>query len=144
MIQTRHPIVGALVVAGAVLALPAAAQDAAAVAETAGEAAATVAAEADVSAEARGSADATAVTNATVTEAEVDSFAQATVKLKAIHDDAAIGPDQKQSAMAEVVTSVGLNPAKYNAIGKAAQADAALMARLQTALAKHASPRTDG
>ena len=70
-----------------------------------------------------------------VTDAEIDSFARATVKLQAIQDDAAIAPDQKQPAMAAAVTAEGLNPAKYNAIGKAVQADPELRAKVQVAMA---------
>jgi hypothetical protein len=81
---------------------------------------------------------------ADVTEAEIDSFAKATVKLQAIQADATIAADQKQSAMAAAVTAAGLDPAKYNAIGKAAQADPALRAKVQTAMARHATPPGDG
>ena len=77
---------------------------------------------------------------ATVTEAEVDSFAKATVKLQAIQADATIAADMKQAVMQAAVTESGLDPAKYNAIGKAVQADPELRARVQTALARHATP----
>ena len=77
---------------------------------------------------------------ASVTEAEVDSFAKATVKLQAIQADATIAADLKQAAMQAAVTEAGLDPAKYNAIGKAVQADPALRARVQTAMARHATP----
>ena len=77
---------------------------------------------------------------AAVTEAEVDSFAKATVKLQAIQADATIAADLKQAAMQAAVTEAGLDPAKYNAIGKAVQADPALRTRVQTAMARHATP----
>ena len=77
------------------------------------------------------------------TDAEIDSFAKATVKLQAIQADAAITADQKQPAMAAAVTAEGLDPAKYNAIGKALQTDAELRAKVQTAMARHAG-HTDG
>jgi hypothetical protein len=77
---------------------------------------------------------------ATVTEAEVDSFAKATVKLQAIQADATIAADLKQAVMQAAVTEAGLDPAKYNAIGKAVQVDPELRARVQTAMARHTTP----
>jgi hypothetical protein len=77
---------------------------------------------------------------ADVSDAEVDSFAKATVKLQAIQADATIAADLKQAAMQAAVTESGLDPVKYNAIGKAVQADPALRARVQTAMSRHAGP----
>ena len=77
---------------------------------------------------------------ADVTEAEIDSFAKATVKLQEIQADATIAADQKQAAMQAAVTAAGLDPAKYNAIGKAAQVDPSLRAKVQTAMTRYASP----
>jgi hypothetical protein len=80
-----------------------------------------------------------------VSEADIDSFAKATVKLQAIQADTAIPDDQKQTAMAAAVSEVGLNPAKYNAIGQAAQSDSELRAKVQTAMSKYAAPHpSDG
>jgi uncharacterized membrane protein len=76
---------------------------------------------------------------ADVTETEIDSFAKATVALQEIQADTTIAADQKQSAMAAAVTESGLDPAKYNAIGRAAQSDAELRAKVQTAMSKYAS-----
>jgi hypothetical protein len=42
--------------------------------------------------------------------------------------------------MAEAVTEAGLDPEKYNAIARAAQADAELRTKVQTAMAKYAGP----
>ena len=81
---------------------------------------------------------------ADVTEAEIDSFAKATVKLQEIQADATIAADQKQAAMQAAVTEAGLDPAKYNAIGKATQADPALRAKVQTAMSRHAAPPSEG
>ena len=39
--------------------------------------------------------------------------------------------------MAAAVTEAGLDPAKYNAIGRAAQSDAELRAKVQTAMSKY-------
>ena len=80
-------------------------------------------------------------TAADVTDAEIDSFAKATVKLQEIQADASIAAEQKQTAMAAAVTEAGLDPAKYNAIGRAAQSDAELRAKVQTAMSKYAGPR---
>ena len=81
---------------------------------------------------------------AQVSDADIDSFAKATVKLQAIQDDAAIAADQKQTAMAAAVADVGLDPAKYNSIGKAAAADATLRAKVQTAMSKYAPQPSEG
>lgn len=81
---------------------------------------------------------------ANVSDAEVDSFAKATVKLQAIQADATIAADLKQAAMQAAVTESGLDPVKYNAIGKAVQADPALRARVQTAMSRHAPAPSDG
>ena len=80
-----------------------------------------------------------------VSDAEIDSFAKATVKLQEIQADATIAEDQKQAAMQAAVAEVGLDPAKYNAIGKAAQADPELRAKVQTAMARHTTaPPSEG
>ena len=84
--------------------------------------------------------DAAPLAVADVTEAEIDSFAKATVKLQEIRADATIAAEQKQAAMQAAVSEAGLDPAKYNAIGKAAQADPALRAKVQTAMTRYASP----
>jgi hypothetical protein len=60
--------------------------------------------------------------------------------LREIQADASIAAEQKQTAMQAAVTEAGLDPVKYNAIGKAVQADPALRARVQTAMARHATP----
>lgn len=87
-------------------------------------------------------ADASAATD--ISEAEIDSFARATVKLHEIQADASIADDQKQSAMAAAVSEAGLDAAKYNEIGQAAQADADLRAKVQTAMSRYATPGSDG
>lgn len=88
-------------------------------------------------------ADAGAATADSVSDADIDSFAKATVKLQAIQADTSIADDQKQSQMQAAVTESGLDPAKYNEIGKAAQADPALRDKVRTAMAKHAG-QTEG
>ena len=94
-------------------------------------------------AEAAAPADATADASQ-VSDADIDSFAKATVKLQAIQQDTAIAADQKQTAMAAAVAEAGLDPAKYNAIGKAAAADATLRAKVQTAMSKYAPQPSEG
>lgn len=84
------------------------------------------------------SADAAAT--ASFSDEDIDNFAEATVKVQAINKDAAIAPDQKQTQMQAAVTGVGLDPAKYNEISKAAATDAALRAKIQTAMSKYAGP----
>jgi hypothetical protein len=80
---------------------------------------------------------------ADVTEAEIDSFAKATVRLQEIQADATIAADAKQQAMIAAVAEAGLDPAQYNAIGRAAQADPELRAKVQTAMSRHVG-HTDG
>src|SRR5690606_11012595 len=87
-------------------------------------------------------ADASAATD--ISEAEIESFARATVQLQEIQADDSIADDQKQSAMAAAVSEAGLDAAKYHQIGQAAQADAALRAKVQTALSRYATPGSDG
>ena len=94
-------------------------------------------------AEAAAPADAT-TDAAQVSDADIDSFAKATVKLQAIQQDTTIAADQKQTAMAAAVAEAGLDPAKYNAIGKAAAADATLRAKVQTAMSKYAPQPSEG
>lgn len=85
-------------------------------------------------------ADAGVTAGGTYSEQEIDSFAQATVKVQAIDADATIAAEQKQEKMAAAVAEAGLDPAKYNEIGKAAAADPELRTKIQTAMTKHAAP----
>jgi O6-methylguanine-DNA--protein-cysteine methyltransferase len=71
-----------------------------------------------------------------VTDAEVESFAKATVKLQAIDADASLEGDQKQAAMAAAVQEVGLDPVKYNQIAQAVGTDTALRAKVVEAMGK--------
>jgi len=84
-------------------------------------------------------APATAVTTQ-VSDTEVDSFAKATVAVQKINADAKLDEAAKQKQMAEAVKSAGLEPARYNDIGKAVGSDPALLAKIQTAMAKYAGP----
>ncbi|MXP41406.1 DUF4168 domain-containing protein [Altererythrobacter soli] len=71
-----------------------------------------------------------------VTDAEVESFATATVKLQAIEADASLQGDQKQAAMAAAVKESGLEPVKYNQIAQAVGTDTALRAKVVEAMGK--------
>ncbi|OYW45428.1 MAG: hypothetical protein B7Z08_05755 [Sphingomonadales bacterium 32-68-7] len=73
-----------------------------------------------------------------VTDAEVESFAAATVKVQAIDTDTTIAADLKQTQMAAAVAEAGIAPQRYNEIGQALSTDTALRTRVQTAMAKHA------
>lgn len=75
-----------------------------------------------------------------VSDTEVDSFAKATVEVQKISADAKLDEKAKQTKMAEAVKSAGLEPARYNDIGKAVSSDPALLAKIQTAMAKYAGP----
>ena len=86
-------------------------------------------------------AEAAVTAAADLTETDIDSFAKATVALQEIQADTAIAPEQKQTAMVAAVTEAGLDPAKYNAIGRAAQSDAELRTKVQTAMSKYTGPR---
>lgn len=76
-------------------------------------------------------------------DAEIDSFAAATVKVQAIDADATLDAQAKQTQMAAAVSEAGLNPAKYNEIGQALATDTELRTKVQTAMARHA-PATAG
>jgi hypothetical protein len=80
-----------------------------------------------------------------VSDADIDNFAKATVKLREIQADTSLADDAKQSAMVAAVAEVNLDAAKYNAIGRAAQADATLRTKIQTAMSKYVSaPPSEG
>ena len=114
-------------------AAPALAQDAApAAAEPAAPAGPATPAEEPAAAAAQASVE--------VTDAEVDSFAQATVKLQVISEDASLDGDAKQQQMVAAVTEVGLDPQRYTEIGRATATDTGLRTRIQTAMAKYGGP----
>ena len=75
-----------------------------------------------------------------MTDAEVDSFAQATVKVQKINSDTTLDQTAKQQQMVAAVQAAGLQPARFNEISKAIAADSALRAKVQTAMAKYAGP----
>ena len=75
-----------------------------------------------------------------VSDAEVDHFAKATVAVQKINADAKLDDSKKQKKMADAVKSSGLDPLRYNEIGKAIATDTTLRAKVQTAMAKYAGP----
>ena len=75
-----------------------------------------------------------------VTDAEVESFAQATVKLQVISKDASLEGDAKQQKMVAAVTEVGLDPQRYTEIGRATATETELRTRIQTAMVKYNGP----
>lgn len=75
-----------------------------------------------------------------VTDAEVERFAKATVKLQEIDGDASLAGDQKQAAMAAAVEEAGLDPVKYNQIAQAVGTDTALRAKVIEAMGKAKGP----
>jgi hypothetical protein len=78
-----------------------------------------------------------------VTDQEVDSFAEATIRVQAIDADTTLDDQEKNTQMAQAVTESGLDPARYNEIGRAAMTDDELRSKVQTAMARHAG-HTDG
>jgi hypothetical protein len=81
---------------------------------------------------------ATAATSVQVSDAEVDQFAKATVKVQKINDDAKLDASAKQTKMAAAVKDAGLDPARYNEIAQAIPSDDALRSKVQVAMAKYA------
>lgn len=78
--------------------------------------------------------------SATVTDAEVSSYAEAATKVQEIAKDATLADEAKQQQMASAVSAAGLEPQRFNEISQAISADAALRARVQTAMAAHSVP----
>lgn len=85
-------------------------------------------------------ADAAPAAALQVSDAEIDQFAQATVKVQAINADASLAADAKQTQMAAAVKAAGLDPVRYNEIAKALPNDSALLAKVKTAMAKYMTP----
>lgn len=83
---------------------------------------------------------ASAGATAQVSDTEVDHFAKATVAVQKINADAKLDEKTKQTQMAAAVKASGLEPARYNEIGKALSSDPALLAKVKTAMAKYAGP----
>lgn len=76
---------------------------------------------------------------ASYSDEQVDSFAQAVVKVQEIQADATLAQDQKQEAMVTAVQEAGLDPQTYNSMSQAAKADQELLERIQIAVTEHRS-----
>jgi hypothetical protein len=85
-------------------------------------------------------AGAAAQATTSVSDAEVDQFARATVKVQKINADTKLDESAKQKQMADAVKAAGMDPARFNEIGKAIASDTALRAKVQMAMAKYAGP----
>jgi hypothetical protein len=85
-------------------------------------------------------AGATAQASVKVSDAEIDQFAQATLKVQKINGDAKLDATTKQTQMAAAVKASGLDPARYNQIAQALPNDSALLAKVKTAMSKYAAP----
>ena len=71
---------------------------------------------------------------ATVSDAEVKSFAKAAIAVDKVNKDTAIPAADKGKKLSEVVTGAGLQPARFNEIANASGSDAALQKRIQDAI----------
>ena len=76
-------------------------------------------------------------------DAQVDSFAHAVVKVQEIQADATIEQEAKQTAMVAAVQEAGLDPQTYNSMSQAAQQDPQLLERIQLAVAARAGQPTN-
>lgn len=83
---------------------------------------------------------ATAQTDTSYTDEQIDSFAEATVKVQEINADASLSAEGKQAQMAAAVTGAGLDSATYDEIGEAMATDADLRSRIQVAMGRYANP----
>lgn len=83
-------------------------------------------------------ASASAQSATTVSDTEIDQFAKATVEVQKINTDATLDATAKQTKMADAVKAAGLDPARYNEIGRALAANTELRTKVQTAMAKYA------
>lgn len=84
--------------------------------------------------------EAAAPTAAPITDAELDQFAGAAIKVNDIAQDAALSAEDKQAAMVEAVTGSGLAAERFNEIASKSQSDETLKARLGEAFARRPAP----
>ncbi|MCP3729698.1 DUF4168 domain-containing protein [Sphingomonas sp. MG17] len=71
---------------------------------------------------------------AAITDAEVKSFAKAAIAVDKVNKDAGVPAADKGKKLAEVVTTAGLKPERFNEIANASGADTALQKRIQDAI----------
>lgn len=74
-------------------------------------------------------AETATATQTAFTDAEIESFAAAALKIKALDGDASV----TQQQLAEIVSQSGIEPATYVAISKAMQSDPEVAKRVQVA-----------
>lgn len=119
-------ILTAAAMAGAAIATPALAQDAAAEAPAPAAQAPAPAAE--------------AAAEVAITDAELDMFAGAAIKVNEIAQNAELDAEAKQAAMVEAVQNSGLDPVKFNEIATKSQSDETMKARVAEAFARRPAP----
>lgn len=76
-------------------------------------------------------------------DAQVDNFAQAVLKVQEIQGDATLEQEAKQTAMVAAVQESGLDPQTYNSMSQAAQQDPQLLERIQLAVAARTGQPTN-
>lgn len=81
-------------------------------------------------------APAPAETVAPISDAELDKFAGAAIKVNEIAKDAALDAEGKQAAMVSAVQASGLEAVRFNEIATKSQTDEALKTRLAEAFAR--------
>lgn len=72
---------------------------------------------------------------AAVSDAEVTQFASAALAVDKVRKDTSVAEADKNTKMVEAISSSGLQPARFNEIAQAMQADPALNKRIQEAAA---------
>jgi len=83
---------------------------------------------------------ASASAKANVSDDEVNRFAIAAVAVERTRADTSLADAAKGKAMVDTIKANGLTPARFNEIAQASQADPALQARVQGALAAQQKP----
>ncbi len=68
-------------------------------------------------------------------DTEIASFAAAALQIRALRNDQSLDEAARRAQAQTIVTSEGLDPRTYTAIGQAAQADPAIAQRVQLAIA---------
>ncbi|WP_066553050.1 DUF4168 domain-containing protein [Croceicoccus bisphenolivorans] len=77
---------------------------------------------------------------APITDAELDQFAGAAIKVNEIAQDATLDAEGKQAAMVTAVQASGLDAVRFNEIASKSQSDETLKGRLAEAFARRPAP----
>jgi len=103
------------------------------------------AADAATTAEATATAEAApaAPAAAPITDAQLDMFAAAAVKVNDISGDAALTDEQKQAAMVEAVNASGLDAQTFNEIATKSQTDETMKTRVAEAFGRLPAPAAE-